>query len=129
MSSTQNTMLEIINHILNKHPELAEAVFELSKKQIKAQPDNINSIFTKIHDDNLWGSAESVSGSGSEFAYTKNLREKLPDLFSRYNIKKILDAPCGDFNWMRFVVEQVEIQWISIIQSSRPSCHQLGVGW
>ena len=30
--------------------------------------------FSKIYDDNLWSSDESLSGSGSEVAYTESLR-------------------------------------------------------
>lgn len=50
-----------------------------------------------------WGEGESLSGKGSTLAYTANLRKELPGLLARHNVKTFLDAPCGDFNWMRMV--------------------------
>ncbi len=34
---------------------------------------------------------------------TASIRSSLPDLFKTLKITSILDAPCGDFNWMRYV--------------------------
>jgi hypothetical protein len=51
----------------------------------------------------LWGSAECGSGVGSELAATQNARAYLPELFQRLHVSKFLDAPCGDWNWMRRV--------------------------
>jgi SAM-dependent methyltransferase len=59
--------------------------------------------FTEIYDKNLWSSAQSKSGSGSELLNTVVLRNELPYVFAKYNIKSILDIPCGDFNWMKEV--------------------------
>ena len=50
-----------------------------------------------------WGSAESGSGGGSELAATENVSAYLPELFQRLQVSKFLDAPCGDWNWMRRV--------------------------
>lgn len=59
--------------------------------------------FTEIYENNLWCSQESVSGGGSEMQNTKVIRKELPVLIQKFNIKSILDAPCGDFNWMKSV--------------------------
>jgi len=59
--------------------------------------------FSEIYDKNLWSSAQSKSGSGSELMNTVVLRKELPYVFAKYNIKSILDIPCGDFNWMKEV--------------------------
>jgi hypothetical protein len=64
--------------------------------------------FSTIYDKKLWKSNESESGEGSEFSYTEKLRHELPALISDYNINVIVDAPCGDFNWMRFVLPKVD---------------------
>jgi hypothetical protein len=50
-----------------------------------------------------WGSAESGSGVGSELGATENVSAYLPQLFRRLQVSKFLDAPCGDWNWMRRV--------------------------
>jgi hypothetical protein len=49
------------------------------------------------------GACESVNGPGSDMAQAAPLVKWLPDLFHRYNIHTILDAPCGDWNWMQYV--------------------------
>lgn len=60
----------------------------------------IDEVFTRIHDTNLWGSDDSVSGLGSEITATAHLREELPGLMTRLGAKTLLDLPCGDFEWM-----------------------------
>jgi len=70
------------------------------------------SVFTHIYESNWWGSAESVSGTGSTVAYTANLRRKLPEFFKKISVHKVFDAPCGDFNWMRHVVRSCEIDYV-----------------
>jgi hypothetical protein len=60
-------------------------------------------VFTDIFRRNAWSSEESRSGMGSTLLYTAPLRKALPGLFARLGVKTLLDAPCGDFNWMRKV--------------------------
>lgn len=59
--------------------------------------------FSDIYRDNLWGDAESVSGRGSTLARTVTIRKALPELLRSIGAQSLLDAPCGDFNWMRLV--------------------------
>jgi hypothetical protein len=68
--------------------------------------------FTRIYLENRWDSEESVSGPGSTLAYTENLRAELPPLFQSLGIRKIFDAPCGDFNWMQHVVRETGVHYI-----------------
>jgi hypothetical protein len=56
--------------------------------------------FERIHDSNLWGAPESVSGLGSEIDATAALRAELPRLLARFGITSLLDAPCGDAGWI-----------------------------
>lgn len=58
-------------------------------------------IFERIYDKNLWGDSESASGGGSGTSATDAIRRELPAVFERYGIRSLLDAPCGDFHWMR----------------------------
>jgi hypothetical protein len=57
-------------------------------------------IFTSIYQTNLWGGTESLSGPGSSLIEVEPIMRKLPLLFELFEIKSILDAPCGDFHWM-----------------------------
>lgn len=59
--------------------------------------------FTRVYERNSWGSPESRSGNGSTLRNTVSIRAHLPLLFKKYSIKSLLDAPCGDFNWMKKV--------------------------
>jgi len=60
-------------------------------------------VFQLAYATRAWGSAESGSGTGSELAATENVSAYLPELFRRLQVSKFLDAPCGDWNWMRRV--------------------------
>lgn len=60
-------------------------------------------VFSRIHDRKLWSGSESLSGSGSGLAQTSALRSRLPALLEELNVRSLLDAPCGDFHWMKEV--------------------------
>lgn len=59
--------------------------------------------FENIYQKNYWGDSESKSGPGSRVDATSTLREELAFLLNKYNIKTLIDAPCGDFNWMKLM--------------------------
>lgn len=46
------------------------------------------------------GLPETLCGAGSTEDYTAGIRKRLPGLLADLGVKVILDAPCGDFNWM-----------------------------
>jgi hypothetical protein len=66
--------------------------------------DSLKSRFNQIYEKNLWRSEETRSGEGSELNYTMSLRNWLIDNLPKLKIKHLVDAPCGDFNWMKKVV-------------------------
>ncbi len=47
------------------------------------------------------GHLESESGSGSSLEQARTIVSEIPRLAARHKVKQFLDAPCGDFNWMR----------------------------
>tara|TARA_Y100000590_G_C15643582_1_gene985976 strand:- start:349 stop:627 length:279 start_codon:yes stop_codon:yes gene_type:complete len=56
--------------------------------------------FTLIYNSKYWSdplSDRSVSGYGSDSEATKNIIPALDLFIKKYNIKSILDIPCGDF--------------------------------
>jgi hypothetical protein len=69
---------------------------------------DITQTFSYIHSKNLWNSAESRSGPGSTIQETAVIREKLPKLVAKYAIKRFIDIPCGDLNWIKSVELGVE---------------------
>ena len=67
--------------------------------------------FTEIYRMNFWHSKESGSGKGSEVIYTESLRSWLLRVLPEYGVEKFVDAACGDFNWMKLVVPQLNIKY------------------
>lgn len=64
---------------------------------------SMQQIFTGMYRRNSWGSPESVSGEGSDLVQTRVVRQALARLTSELRIKTLLDAACGDFNWLQHV--------------------------
>jgi SAM-dependent methyltransferase len=46
---------------------------------------------------------ESISGTGSSLQQTAAIRQRLPRLLTHLGVQRLLDAPCGDLNWIREV--------------------------
>lgn len=67
--------------------------------------------FEAIYHQNLWGSAQSHSGHGSELDYTSRYRSALTGLIQARNIQSVFDAPCGDLNWMQHVISETAIRY------------------
>ncbi len=57
-------------------------------------------VFTEIYQQNLWECPESRSGPGSSLALTEVIRRELPALLTELQVGSLLDAPCGDLNWL-----------------------------
>jgi hypothetical protein len=60
-------------------------------------------LFTNIYRSNHWGDSASVSGGGSNLEQTATLRAALPHALRALGVRTLLDAPCGDYHWMRHV--------------------------
>jgi len=69
-------------------------------------------IFTSIWKNNYWADSESVSGPGSTLEQTRYLLNNLPNLFEKFKIRTIFDAPCGDFNWMSHLLKKVDLTYV-----------------
>lgn len=59
--------------------------------------------FRHAYATNHWGSAESLSGPGASLDQTAVIRQQLPELCRRLNVRTLVDVPCGDFSWMALV--------------------------
>jgi hypothetical protein len=59
----------------------------------------LEAVFRRFYLENRWQAA-SVSGPGSTPWPTAVIRERLPALFRELGVVTLLDAPCGDFNWL-----------------------------
>ena len=68
--------------------------------------------FTNVYKNNLWGSAESVSGPGSTLKNAESdmlfLKQTLKTLYAPQTRISISDIPCGDMNWMKILLEDLK---------------------
>ena len=62
-----------------------------------------SAVFESLYRSNLALGGESVSGPGSSLGQTEHLRRSLPLLLQSLGVRSLIDAPCGDFNWLRHV--------------------------
>jgi hypothetical protein len=58
-------------------------------------------VFTAIYEHHLWGAVETISGAGSTLEFSAAFRDTLPRLLAELGATSLLDAGCGDFNWMK----------------------------
>ena len=66
--------------------------------------------FTKAYYKNEFQGRVSKSGTGSDLENVNFLIPKLIEFFNANNIKSLIDAPCGDMNWMPQVLERSNIK-------------------
>lgn len=74
--------------------------------RLRGRPDGTlpaEDVFTRHYETNFWASDESVSGPGSTEVETRRVREALPRIVAERHVTSMLDAPCGDFHWMKTV--------------------------
>ena len=83
----------------------------------KFSKHNIKNRFEIIYNENYWESKESRSGIGAEIKNTKILLQGLQNVIEKYNIKSIVDIPCGDFNWMiKLKMNSISYMGLDIVQ-------------
>src|SRR5262249_7114385 len=62
---------------------------------------------------NGWFQSESISGPGSTLQATEHLRSVLREIIRDLGVSSLLDAGCGDFNWMK-EVDLGEVEYIGV---------------
>lgn len=65
------------------------------------QTELLKNKFSDIYENNIFGGQVSRSGEGSDFVQTEVIRQQLPKIIKDYSIQSFLDAPCGDWYWMK----------------------------
>ena len=90
---------ESIRSFLKSRFPRAVAVYRMAAEAL-TRP-SLTTIFSGIYHNNAWQDPESVSGKGSTLARTNAIMNQLPALLQECHADLLLDAACGDFNWMR----------------------------
>ena len=60
-------------------------------------------VFSTIWRNQSWGRGETRSGQGSTLMQTQVLRDRLPSLLRFLGVRTLIDAGCGDLNWMHLI--------------------------
>lgn len=87
--------------------QLRIAIKSLLRHRVKAHStqegasSNTRQKFTEVYEKNIFGGRVSRSGEGSDLVQTAVIRCELPKLLKKLEVKTFLDAPCGDWCWMR----------------------------
>lgn len=79
----------------------------------KDRGDQLQEKFSEIYEKNIFGGRLSRSGEGSDLVQTEVIRRELPKIVKEYSVKSFLDAPCGDWFWMKETNLEVE-QYIGV---------------
>jgi SAM-dependent methyltransferase len=57
-------------------------------------------IWSQIYKENIWNGTETLSGPGSNEVSTRIAARDIVHIVSRYGIRNVLDAACGEGSWM-----------------------------
>jgi hypothetical protein len=80
----------------------------------------VETVFTEIYHAGTWKelapAEESHSGAGSTVQATARVRAFLPKALAQLGAEVLLDAPCGDFNWMRHVELDVDYVGADVVR-------------
>ena len=74
-----------------------------SKNKAKFIDCTVENTFVKIYTSKHWKGKESISGPGSSVKQTEKIIKGISQAITELNIYSILDIPCGDFNWIRYI--------------------------
>ncbi len=69
----------------------------------RTEPSGLEAVFLRDAQTYRRVRDESLSGPGSSLQQTQVLRARLPLVLAHLGVNSLLDAPCGDFHWMRQV--------------------------
>lgn len=113
-------MRTIVRNLMRRYPAVSRPIWRhlfplVARPQRWAGKEYTGSraeAFETIYRENRWRNAESVSGSGSAIESTGMMQGVLDRAIARTGARTLLDAPCGDFNWMRHIALPAGTQYI-----------------
>ncbi len=94
--------------------KIAKFIFRKITKIFILKKKTLSQKFLIINKINYWSDSESVSGPGSNKKNTKKLVSNINKIIKNYNIRSIVDAPCGDLNWMKNLLYKQNVKYVGI---------------
>ena len=90
-------------------PPAAPPVVPVENKEIvPPRTREMGDVFSEVYDSGIWGRRGSRSGFGSDLKQTAIIQVEVPKLLNEFEVRSLLDIPCGDFFWMREVDLAIE---------------------
>jgi Glycosyltransferase (GlcNAc) len=74
-----------------------------------ARTARIGKRFSDLWSSNGWGHPETRSGPGSSLAQTETLRPRLQEVLHGLGVRSLIDAGCGDLNWMQKISADLDL--------------------
>lgn len=71
------------------------------KKTISELTSQLDKRFSRVYAENLFRGGKSRSGEGSDLVQTQVIQKEIPRIIEKYQIDSLIDAPCGDWYWMK----------------------------
>jgi SAM-dependent methyltransferase len=105
------TGFKMIKHQIKiKYPNLTNSLITLREKvlDLVLRRKTMKYIFSEVFRNKVWLRQESVSGPGSDLSETAEIMKAIPEVIKEIDAKIFLDAPCGDFHWLKEVNLNVE---------------------
>ena len=65
--------------------------------------------FIEIFRSNHWAGNESISGRGSSRQQTDEISRQIPLVVRALKVRRFLDLPCGDFNWLSKIDLEIDL--------------------
>jgi len=72
-------------------------------KNYLTSSNSLRKKFARVFENNGFHGDQSLSGRGSDLDQTITIQAQIPNLLSKFQVKQILDIPCGDQNWIKRV--------------------------
>jgi hypothetical protein len=93
----------LIDHLKSRLKAILKPVPGAARTYRRIKALNPERVFTEIADTNGWRGITSPSGRGADPDQTAIVIVELSALIRRWKISSLVDAPCGEFGWMRDV--------------------------
>jgi len=91
--------------LLLKVKHMIKAAIRPVMNQVAAESEEqhpqLKEKFSEVYEKNMFGGRVSRSGEGSDLVQTEIIRRELPRIVKEFSIQIFLDAPCGDWYWMK----------------------------
>ena len=99
-------ILRVIKELVRHVPFCGAVMARIYGRQHRGK--SVEKVFTDIFHTSGFKGKQSLSGPGSDPDQTHSLRKRLPELFEQFKVRHVVDAPCGDFLWMKEIVDELD---------------------